>query len=344
MGGGLGGGGRAGAASMGQRECGPARSGADGVSDDAGESAGEAAHRGRGAAARGFRIGAHAYEAPSLPAALHVVATPIGNLRDVTLRALEVLAAADMVAAEDTRHTRRLLDRYAIRRPLVAHHEHNEAASSAGLVAEIADGRSVALVSDAGTPLVSDPGGRLVARAREAGLPVLAVPGPSSPVAALSVAGLATDAFTFAGFPPPKAAARRGWLERFRAVPGTLVLLESPHRLADALADMAAVLGPRPAAVARELTKAHEEVARGTLPELAARFAARPPRGEIVVCVEAGAEAALDPEAVLRELLGQHAPSRAAAEAARLTGRPKRELYALAIALAERADDDPAGP
>ena len=292
------------------------------------------------APAASFAIEGHAFAADPLPPALYVVATPIGNLGDVTLRALRVLAAADTLAAEDTRLTRRLLDRYAIRRPAIAHHEHNEAATGARLADEITAGRSVALVSDAGTPLVSDPGHRLVALCRARGLPVVPVPGASAPLAALVASGLPTDAFTFAGFPPPKSAARRAWLETYRAAPGTLVMFEAPHRLADSLADMAAVLGgERRATVARELTKRHEEARAGTLAELVAHYAAEAPRGEIVVCVEAGAELAADPDAVLRDLLPTMSVSRAAGEAARLTGRPKRELYALALAMKDGVAD-----
>ena len=280
-----------------------------------------------------FAIDGHAFPADPIAAGLHVVSTPIGNLADVTLRALRTLAAADTVAAEDTRHTRRLLDRYAIRTRPIAYHAHNEAMMGERLADEIAAGRSVALVSDAGTPLVSDPGQRLVALCRERGLPIVPVPGASAPLAALVASGLPTDAFTFVGFPPPKGAARRTWLERFRAAPGTLVMFEAPHRLAESLADMADVLGPRHAVVARELTKRHEEAPGGTLADLAARYAAEPPRGEIVVCVAAGEEASADPEAVLADLLATMPVSRAAGEAARLTGRPKRELYAMALAM-----------
>ena len=286
---------------------------------------------------RTYRIEGQSFTAEPIAPALHVVSTPIGNLADVTLRALRTLAAADIVAAEDTRHTRRLLDRYAIDQRPLAYHQHNEARTGERLADEIASGRSVALVSDAGTPLVSDPGGRLVALCRERGLPVVPVPGASAPLAALVASGLGTDAFTFAGFPPPKGAARRTWLERWRAVPGTLVLFEAPHRLADSLADMADVLGERRAVVARELTKRHEEVAGDTLADLAARYAAWEPRGEIVVCIAPGEEASADPEAVLRDLLATMPVSRAAGEAARLTGRPKRELYAMALAMKDGA-------
>ena len=285
--------------------------------------------------ARTFAIDGHTVTAEPVAAALHVVSTPIGNLGDVTLRALRTLAAADVLAAEDTRHTRRLLDRYGIQARAIAYHRHNEAQMGERLAGEIASGRSVALVSDAGTPLVSDPGQRLVALCRERGLPVVPVPGASAPLAALVASGLDTDAFTFAGFPPPKSVARRAWLERWRAVPGTLVLFEAPHRLADSLADMAQVLGPRRAVVARELTKRHEEAPGGTLPDLAARYATEAPKGEIVVCIAPGEEASADPEAVLADLLATMPVSRAAGEAARLTGRPKRDLYAMALAMNE---------
>ena len=283
----------------------------------------------------GFVIDGHDLSAPPLAPGLYLVATPIGNLRDVTLRALEVMAAADVLAAEDTRHTRRLLDRYGIRRQLVSYHEHNEAEASERLVGELDAGRSVALVSDAGTPLVSDPGFRLVAAARMAEHAVVPIPGPSAPLAALVASGLAGAAFTFAGFLPPKSGARRARLEELRAAPGALVLFEAPHRLAASLADMAEVLGERNAAVARELTKRHEEVCTGTLPELVEHYGLNEPRGEIVVCIAHASEteASADPTRVLRDLLEQMPASRAAAEAAKLTGRSKRELYALALDL-----------
>ena len=283
----------------------------------------------------GFAIDGHAFSAPTLAPGLYLVATPIGNLRDITLRALEVLATADVLAAEDTRHSRRLLDRYAIRRPLQSYHEHNETEASARMVAELDAGRSVALVSDAGTPLVSDPGFRLVSAAREAGHAVVPIPGPSAPLAALVASGLAGGSFTFAGFLPPKSAARQARLEALRGAPGTLVVFEAPHRLAASLADMASVLGERDAVVARELTKRHEEVRGSTLAALADYYSRNEPRGEIVVCIapQAETEAAADPERVLRDLLGEMTASRAAAEAAKLLGRPKRELYALALDL-----------
>jgi 16S rRNA (cytidine1402-2'-O)-methyltransferase len=273
---------------------------------------------------------------------LYLVATPIGNARDITLRALDVLAAADVLAAEDTRNTRRLLAIHGVRRPpggvLLPYHDHNGPAQRPRLLAALAEGRSVALVSDAGTPLVADPGWRLAAEAIAAGHPVTAVPGASAALAALSVAGLPTDRFLFAGFPPPRGAARRRALAELAAVPATLVFYESPRRLAESLADMAAVLGPgRPAAVCRELTKRFEETRRGPLAALAAAAAAAPaPKGEVVVLVgppaaEAASEADLD-AALAAALAGQSVRDAAEAVAAAL-GLPRRQVYARALAL-----------
>ncbi|MGE0254820.1 MAG: 16S rRNA (cytidine(1402)-2'-O)-methyltransferase [Alphaproteobacteria bacterium] len=279
---------------------------------------------------------------PGQPAALapglHVVATPIGNLRDITLRALDVLATAGTVACEDTRVTAKLLAAHGLSRPLVACHDHNAARAIPSLIGRLKDGGSVALVSDAGTPLVSDPGFALVRAAREAGVPVHAVPGPASPIAALSVAGLPADRVLFAGFLPARSAARRTALAELAAVPATLVLLEAPHRLPECLADLAAVLGPREAAVARELTKLFEEVRRGPLDALTAHYAeAGPPKGEIVVVVAPpGAAAAADDDeidALLRAALRRASRRDAVAEVAAATGRPKREVYARALAL-----------
>jgi len=288
-------------------------------------------------AGRQFRIGDAGFSAPPLPPALYLVSTPIGNLRDITVRALETLAAAEVVAAEDTRVTRVLLDRYGIGRGLVAYHEHNEAEAGPRLVAALADGRSVALVSDAGTPLISDPGYRLVQAALAAGARVIPVPGASAALAGLVASGLPSDAFLFAGFLPARSAARRTRLEALAGVPSTLVFYEAPHRLAESLADMAAVLGDRPAAVARELTKAFEEVRRGPLGALADHYREAPtPKGEIVVL--AGPPSAVeaspaDIDALLRGLAADLPAAKAAAEAARLTGRPKAELYRRLLAL-----------
>jgi len=271
---------------------------------------------------------------------LHVVATPIGNLGDVTLRALATLAAADMIACEDTRVTRVLLDRYGIATPLLPYHEHNAAEQRPKLIAALAEGKAVALVSDAGTPLISDPGYRLVAETVTAGHAVVPVPGASALLSALVAAGLPTDTFLFAGFLPPKEVGRRKRLAELAAVPATLVFYESPQRLADALADMAAVLGDRPAAVARELTKTFETLRRGPLAALAARYAGEPvPKGEIVVVVGPPLETAVAPEdveALLLSLLETKSLRESADEAAALTGLSRRDLYQRALALKDR--------
>jgi len=267
-----------------------------------------------------------------LDAALYLVATPIGNLGDITLRGLETLAAADVLACEDTRVTRILLERYGIRQRLVAYHEHNAAEAGPRLIAAIEEGRSVALVSDAGTPLVSDPGFRLVAQIRERGLRVVPVPGGSAVLAALTMSGLATDTFLFGGFLPVKDGQRRARLEELRSVPASLVFFESPRRLADALVAIRDVLGAdRPAAVARELTKTFEEMRTGSLGELAASYAAaEPPRGEIVICIGPPVprtENAEDVDRLLLSLAAEMPASKAAAEAARMTGGHKPDLY-----------------
>jgi 16S rRNA (cytidine1402-2'-O)-methyltransferase len=274
---------------------------------------------------------------------LHVVATPIGNARDITLRALAVLASADLVAAEDTRTTRRLLDIHGVRRDgrsLVPYHDHNGAAQRPRLIAALAEGRSVALVSDAGTPLVSDPGYRLVAEAAAAGHPVTAVPGASALLAALAVAGLPTDRFLFAGFLPPRSAARRRTLADLAAVPATLVFYESPRRLAACLADAAAVLGEtRPGAVCRELTKRFEETRRAPLGSLAAHYAAVPaPKGEVVLLAGPPGDAPTASEETLDSALAAALAARsvkdAAAEVAAALGLPRRQVYARALELA----------
>ncbi|WP_069307488.1 16S rRNA (cytidine(1402)-2'-O)-methyltransferase, partial [Methylobrevis pamukkalensis] len=233
-----------------------------------------------------YTVDGHKVAARPLEPGLYPVATPIGNLSDVSLRALEVLAAADLVACEDTRVTRVLLDRYGIRRPLVAYHDHNAARERPRLLAGLTLGKSIALVSDAGTPLISDPGYKLVEEALDAGHKVVPIPGPSALLAALVAAGLPTDCFLFGGFLPSRAGQRRQKLAVFGAVPATLIFYESPHRAADTLADMAAVLGAdRPAVLARELTKRFEEVRRGTLAALADGAREVPPRGEVVLLV-----------------------------------------------------------
>lgn len=286
-------------------------------------------------------IGAHEHAAPPLDPALYLVATPIGNLRDITLRALETMAAADILACEDTRVTRKLLDRYGIKRHTVSYHEHNAAAEGPKLIAALREGKSVALVSDAGTPLVSDPGYRLVAEARDAGLRVVPIPGASSVLAALTASGLPAEAFLFAGFLPSKDMARRNELERWRAVPATLIFFESPNRLAGSLAAIAETLGDRTVSVCRELTKTFEEVRTAKAAELAADYRDKEVKGEIVVMIappEARAvfESDEDVDALLARLASEMKSSQAAAEAARLTGRPKADLYKRIIELGKK--------
>ncbi|KAB1074761.1 16S rRNA (cytidine(1402)-2'-O)-methyltransferase [Methylobacterium planeticum] len=288
-----------------------------------------------------------AAEAEPLTAGLHVVATPIGNLRDVSFRALATLAAADAVLAEDTRVTRTLLMHYGITTPLVAYHDHSNAAVRERMVARMQAGEALALVSDAGTPLVSDPGFKLVQAAIEAGIPVTPIPGPSAVMTAIVAAGLPTDRFFFEGFLAQKSGARRTRLSALATVPGTLVLFESPHRLPEMLADAAAVLGAaRPAAVARELTKLYETIRRGTLGSLAETFAEEgAPKGEVVVVIgtsppdeTVGEAQDADLDAAIEAALARHSIKDAASLVADETGQPRRVVYARALALARRGD------
>jgi 16S rRNA (cytidine1402-2'-O)-methyltransferase len=273
-------------------------------------------------------------EKRSDPGRLYIVATPIGNLDDITLRALSVLAEVDLIAAEDTRHTRLLLARHGIDRPLAAVHEHNEEQQAPRLVERMEQGESIALVSDAGTPLLSDPGYRLVRLAAEKGIEVVAIPGASAVTAALSVCGLPTDRFVFEGFLPARRAARMKRLSGLRGEPRTMVFFESSHRIEDCLADLQEVLGPgRPAAVCRELTKRFETVLRGSLSDLSSRVQGDPNqrKGEFVVVV-GGAAAGGDADfaaalALATELLDPIGASQAARIAAKLHGVSRRELY-----------------
>lgn len=281
---------------------------------------------------RSFIISNTAVPARPLTPALYLVATPIGNLSDITLRALETLAAADILACEDTRVTRVLLERYGIRQKPTAYHEHNAAEAGPRLIEALASGKSVALVSDAGTPLVSDPGFRLVGQAIEQNIRVVPVPGPSAVLAALTASGLPTDAFLFGGFLPVKDGQLRNRLEMFKATPATLVFFESPRRLADCLGAMRDVFGPdRQAAIGRELTKAFEEVRSATLGELATHYASvAAPKGEVVICVGPPTErvqAPADVDKLLLSLAAELPASKAAAEAARMTGGQKADLY-----------------
>jgi len=282
-------------------------------------------------------------EAAKPPGGLYLVATPIGNLGDISLRALELLAGADAIACEDSRVTRKLVDRYGIGTPLTPYHEHNAAEARPKLLARLAKGEAVALVSDAGTPLISDPGYKLVRAACEAGHPVTALPGASATLAALSVAGLPTDRFFFEGFLPPKQVARQKRIAAIATIPATLVLFESGPRLAEALVDLAAGLGPRAAAICRELTKLHEEVRRGDLATLARDYAdGGETRGEIVIVVAPPAEAeasANDVDDLLRQALARVSVKDAVGEVALATGRPKREVYQRALALTKGDED-----
>ena len=254
------------------------------------------------------------------PGTLYVVSTPIGNMGDFTFRAVEILKSVALVLAEDTRHSRRLLDHYAIETRVASYHEHNEARSVPGVIARLERGESVALISDAGTPLVSDPGARLVRAALDSGLPVVPVPGPSAVLAALVASGIAGDRFTFFGFLPRKGKDRRSALDAIARLDHTAILYEAPPRLAETLDELAAIDPRREAAVARELTKRYEEIRRGTVGSLAAYYKRSPPRGEMVVVLDRAPESRAD-EVTLRPR----------AEALRAEGRDAREIIRVLI-------------
>ena len=295
---------------------------------------------------RRYTLAGQTLEAPKLAPGLHVVATPIGNLRDVTLRALETLASADTVACEDTRVTRKLFDHYGIATPLMPYHDHNAETARPKILDMLAAGGAVALVSDAGTPLISDPGFKLVRAARLAGHAVTAAPGASAALTALSIAGLPTDRFFFDGFLPAKEGARRERVAELARIPATLVLFESGPRLAATLAELATGLGAREAAVCRELTKLHEEVRRGDLGALADAYAAGAEmRGEIVLVIAppaAPAQAsAAEIDALLRAALARTSLKDAVAEVAAATGEPRRAVYGRALELAKDQNGAP---
>jgi 16S rRNA (cytidine1402-2'-O)-methyltransferase len=279
--------------------------------------------------------------ATSLAPGLYLVATPIGNLGDLSPRAAETLRGAGLILAEDTRVTAKLLKLVGSSAPMLAHHEHNEAALTAQIVPRLA-AEAIALVSDAGTPLISDPGFRLVRAARAAGAAVFSVPGPCALVAALSVSGLPTDHFLFAGFLPAKAQARAQAIAGLSAIQATLVFYEAPQRLGATLTALAEGLGDRPASVSRELTKLYEETLIGTLGELAARYAESPPRGEIAIVVgpplPPAAPDAETVEAALAAVPPEAPVGAAAAELARRFGLPRRELYARLVAMRQAAE------
>ena len=292
--------------------------------------------------ARHYTVGGASLEAPPVPFGLYLVATPIGNLCDVSLRALDVLAAADVIACEDTRVTRKLTAHYGLATPLTPYHEHNATEARPKLLARLARDEVVALVSDAGTPLISDPGYKLVRAVCEAGHTVTALPGASAVLAALTVAALPTDRFFFEGFLPPKEAARQKRIAELARIPATLVLFETGPRVAGALADLAAQFGVREAAICRELTKLHEEVRRAPLETLARDYAAgAETRGEFVIVIappSEDSEAIDDVDELLRHALTRVSVKDAIGEVAAATGRPRREVYQRALALSKDSD------
>jgi 16S rRNA (cytidine1402-2'-O)-methyltransferase len=297
-----------------------------------------------GSALRTFSVSGHVLNAPKPVPGLYLVATPIGNLSDITLRALETLAGVDLIACEDTRITRRLTERYVISAELTPYHEHNAAAARPKILQRLARGEAVALVSDAGTPLISDPGFKLVREACAAGHTVIAVPGASSVLTALSVAALPTDRFFFEGFLPSRQAARRARLAELARIDATLVMFESGNRVQDTLADLASVMGAREAAICRELTKLHEEITRAPLRELAEKADGLETRGEFVLVIgppapgsKVMAEGELDD--LLRASLARDSVKDAVAHAVELSGRPRREVYARALELARENRD-----
>lgn len=300
------------------------------------ETAGPAADKNR------YSLSEHVFTAPNLEPALYIVSTPIGNLGDITVRALETLAAASVIACEDTRVTATLTQRFSLKTPLLPYHEHNADKQRPKILEALADGRAVALVSDAGTPLVSDPGYRLVRDVVAEGHKVIPIPGASAPLAGLVAAGLPSDTVLFAGFLPQKGGPKTRRLEELAKVPSTLIFFESPHRTDATLALMAELLGPgREAVVARELTKRFETFERGTLEDLSTRFEGRQVKGEIVILVgppEDKPEADVDDlDALLSEALTEMPVSAAAKKISKATGLDRNEVYKRALEL--KADD-----
>lgn len=293
--------------------------------------------------ARTFAVAGHLVSAPKAAPGLYLVATPIGNLGDITLRALETLAGVDIVACEDTRITRRLIERFSITATLKQYHEHNAEQARPKILEALARGSSIALVSDAGTPLISDPGFKLVREVSAAGFPVIALPGPSSVLAALSVAALPTDRFFFEGFLPSKQNARRTRIAELARIDATLVMFESGARVQECLHDLASIVGERDAAICREMTKLHEEVRRATVSELAAISDTLETRGEFVLVIgPPAADAGMNDDALdelLRASLARGSVKDAVAHAMEISGRPRREIYARALELSKDGDD-----
>jgi len=293
-------------------------------------------------AARTYTLNGQTLAAPKQAGGLYLVATPIGNLGDITLRALETLAGVDLIACEDTRITRRLTERYGITGQLKPYHEHNAASARPKILEKLAQGGSIALVSDAGTPLISDPGFKLVREVCAAGFSVVALPGPSSVLTALSVAALPTDRFFFEGFLPPKQTARRARLTELSQLDATLVLFESGNRVQETLADLAGIMGAREAAICREMTKMHEEVTRASLTELAQSAATLETRGEFVLVIGPRPDGSHvmtidEVDDLLRDRLLRDSVKDAVAHAVEVSGRPRREIYARALELAKGA-------
>jgi 16S rRNA (cytidine1402-2'-O)-methyltransferase len=290
-----------------------------------------------------YHIGAHAYPAESLQPGLYLVPTPIGNLGDVTLRALQVLAAADAIYCEDTRVTAKLLERYGIRNPLKSYHDHNSNAAGAAIIVAIEDGRSIALTSDAGTPLISDPGFPLVRDCVAKSLRVEALPGSSALLPALQLSGLPTDRFSFLGFLPQKRNERLKVLAEIETREETIAVYESPYRILDALEDIAAELGERPIAVSREISKLHEETLRGTAKDILEKLQARPSiKGEFVVVIgaQAKASAQLSEEEIAKAIeaaLAIHPSGKAASHVAKQLGLPRDDIYARILTLKGKA-------
>ena len=296
-----------------------------------------------GSPERTFSVGRHILTAPRPVPGLHLVATPIGNLGDITLRALETLAGVDIIACEDTRITRRLTERYAITALLKPYHEHNAALARPKILEKLAQGASIALVSDAGTPLISDPGFKLVREVCAAGHAVIALPGPSSVLSALAVAALPTDRFFFEGFLPSKQTARRARLSELSRIDATLVMFESGNRVQDTLADLAEIMGARDAAICREMTKLHEEIKRGPVAELARTAGTLETRGEFVLVIgppvaDSKIMTGHDLDDLLRASLQRDSVKDAVAHAVELSGRPRREIYARALELAQETE------
>lgn len=285
-----------------------------------------------------YRIHAAEFDAKPIDHGLYIVATPIGNLADITVRSLEILASCDVIACEDTRTSRKLLDRYQITTRTVAYHEHNAEFASGKIIEALNEGKTIALISDAGTPLISDPGFRVVNDAIAAGHNVIPVPGASSVLTALMAAGLPTDSFYYAGFLPNKEKARSDRFKELGLVSATLVFFESPHRITASLKSAASILGAdRQACICRELTKSHEEFAKGTLQELHEIFDARNVKGEVVLVIAPPLQEDVDLDEditpLLNKLASEMSTSQAASEAARITGRTRKHLYQQLLSL-----------